>query len=95
MLHFVYITKKPLNVWVFLQDSYGPGSKNEKFNFANSNNGDGLNSGQSKKELNLELINGMIGKLALSQQQQQNNLSNLLGGTTKSATRNSEELSDR
>lgn len=76
-----------------MQDSYGPGANNERFNFANSNNGDGLNSGQSKKELNLELINGMIGKLALSQQQQQNNLSNL--SAAKSATSKSEELSER
>lgn len=76
-----------------MQESYG--LRNEKLNFANSNNGEGRNSGQSKKELNLELINGMIGKLALSQQQQQNNLSNRMSGTAKSVTRNSEELSDR
>lgn len=80
---------------IYLQDAYGPGMRNEKFNLTNSNNGDVRNSGQNKKELNLELINGMIGKLALSQQQQQNNLSNLLNGTAKSVTRNTEELSDR
>lgn len=74
----------------YLQDSHSHGFNNEKFSF--SNNGDDRNSGQSKKELNLDLINGMIGKLALSQQQQQNNL---LTGTAKSVTRNAEELSDR
>lgn len=73
-----------------MQDSHG--SRNEKFNYSTSNNADGRNSVQSKKELNLELINGMIGKLALSQQQQQNNL---LAGTAKSVTRNTEESSDR
>ncbi|XP_037038192.1 serine/threonine-protein kinase dyf-5 isoform X2 [Bradysia coprophila] len=71
-------------------DSYG--LRNEKYNL--TNNGDARHSGQSKKELNLELINGMLGKLALSQQQQQNNLSNVLNGTAKSAARTSEELSE-
>lgn len=76
-----------------MQDSYG--MRNEKF--SSMNNGDARNSGQSKKELNLELINGMLGKLALSQQQQQqqSNLSNAVNGTAKSATRTSEELSER
>lgn len=70
-----------------MQDSYGNGINNF------GKNGNGRNSGQSKKELNLELINGMIGKLALSQQQ--NNLSNSLNGSAKAVPMNSEELSDR
>lgn len=75
-----------------MQDS---GVRNEKLSFQNGINDDARNSGQSRKELNLELINGMIGKLALSQQKQQINLNNALSGAAKSNSRNSAALSDR
>lgn len=82
---------------VHLQNSYSNGLNNEKFAYST----DRRNSEQVKKELNLELINGMIGKLALSQQQQQTNISqqnslnNLLNGSAKSVTREADELSER